>query len=93
MMLPRLFLAVVILSLICLPGCGGSNDSDGAGNDELEPDSSEISSSGTLRDAANEILQPQQPISGAQNLINEAESAADQANERTETLQEMMGDM
>lgn len=91
--------AMAALFSLGVAGCG----SDG-GKEEAEatedgtsseatagPDSSQTES--TLRDAAQEILTPRQPPSGAAALVHEAQSAADQANQRAEELQRMMEGM
>ncbi len=90
-------LAGVLLCLACT-GCGGSGEEaaappDTASSPEIASDTLSSTGDGTLRSAAEDILQTQQPVSGAQALINDAHSAADQANQRTEELERLMGDM
>ena len=84
-----ILIALLVSSLVFVQGCGGSDE----GSSETPSDSVSSQEDGTLRDAAQDILDPVQPPSGAQGLINEAQSVTDQANERADELQEMMGDM
>lgn len=87
-----------IILVIAMTGCGG-NEGDGSSppdslpSDETAADTLTSSDDGTLREAAEDILETPRASSGAMNLIDEAHSAADQANQRTQELQEMMGDM
>ncbi|MBN2587855.1 MAG: hypothetical protein JXA64_07005 [Candidatus Fermentibacteraceae bacterium] len=93
---------IVLLAgaLFCLAftGCGGGSEEaeappDTSSSPEATPDTLSSTGDGTLRSAAEDILQVQQPLSGAQSLINEAHSAADQANQHNEELQQMIGDI
>jgi len=76
-----LFTSVVLLVLIA--ACGSSSEADTSSEPEL-PDSTGIV------EIVNSI--PQDAPSGAYNLINEAQSVTDQANDRTEELEQLMGD-
>lgn len=83
-------IAVLVAGALLLTtgaGCGAGDEA------EPLPDSTSSENGATLRSTAEDILQPRQPPSGARSLIDESHSAAEQANARTETLEEMMGDM
>lgn len=79
------FVSALILVLWC--GCGEEPGQDAAA------DTTQAAQEGTLREAAEEIMQPRQPPSGASALIEEAGSVVEQADQRTDALEEMMGDM
>lgn len=83
-------IAVLIAGAVLLSAGAGCGTGDEA---EPLPDSTSSENGGTLRSAAEEILQPRQAPSGARNLMDASQSAAEQANARTEALEEMMGDM
>jgi hypothetical protein len=94
-------LAGVLFCLACT-GCGGGSEEAEAPPDttsSLEAVSDTLSSAGedsgngTLRSAAEDILQPQHDPFGAHALIEDAHSAADQANQHNEELQRMIGDI
>lgn len=89
--------ALIILG-IAVAGCGGDEGTEPAPPDSLSSaeasaDTSASAVDGTVRSAAQDILETPRASSGAMNLVDEAHSAADQANQRTQELQEMMGDM
>ena len=77
----RILLLAMIALLYLTSACG--NDSEAETSTEL-PDST-----GAL-ETVNSISQ--EPPSGAYNIINEAQSVTDQANDRTEQLEQLMGD-
>ncbi|MFO8183326.1 MAG: hypothetical protein R6U39_04060 [Candidatus Aegiribacteria sp.] len=82
--------AVTIAGTVLLSTGAGCGAGDGT---EPLPDSTSSENGGTLRSSAEEILQPREAPSGARSLIDDSHSAAEQANARTEALEEMMGDM
>jgi hypothetical protein len=87
-----------ILLVLAFTGCGGGGEdtevqADTTSASDEGADSVSSTGGGTLRSAAEDILETQQAPSGASALIEEAHSAADQANQRTQELQELMGDM
>ncbi|OPL19396.1 MAG: hypothetical protein AVO35_10955 [Candidatus Aegiribacteria sp. MLS_C] len=94
---------VLILAVLAFIASGAAGCGSGSGEEAEAPEdgaSSEVTAEGdssqdesTLRDAAQEILTPRQPPSGAAALVHEAQSATDQANQRTEELQRMMEGM
>lgn len=80
-----LLIAVAILSLSA--ACGGEPDA------EITADSTTSTQPDTTQIQEMQHTSPQDAITGAYNLIDEAQSATDQVNERTEELEKMMGDM
>ena len=97
MKIQRILLAVAALLIFTIAGCGGGEEEEIAPADSTaageSPDSIAREGESTLRSAAQEILDTPQTPSGAAALVNEAQSAADQANQRTEELQQMMEGM
>ncbi len=85
-----LIIAVLLMGTTFM-GCGGGGEQA----EDTSPDTTAVQQDEqhTLQDAADDIQQTHNPISGAQSLINDAHTAADQADERTHELEEAIGDM
>ena len=88
--LSLLFIAVLFL----LAGCRGESASDM----ETTPDSASADDSNAqefepLSTVETVITTPQEAITGAYNLIDEAGTVVDAANERTEELEQMIEDL
>jgi outer membrane murein-binding lipoprotein Lpp len=77
----RIILFAAILGLTA--ACGSSSEADTSSIPEL-PDSTDV------QEAVHSS--PQDAITGAYNLIDEAQSVTDQANARTEQLEQLIGD-
>ncbi len=85
---------LVIIALLLLAGCRGESASDM----ETTPDSLSSGDSSTLEPDSISTTEfthtsPQEAITGAYNLIDEAGTAVDAANQRTEELEQMMEDL
>ena len=80
-----LLISISVLGLSL--SCGGEPET------EILPDSTATTQQDTVQIQEVHHTSPQDAITGAYNLIDEAQSVTDQANERTEELQQMMGDM
>ncbi len=83
-----------IVALFLLAGCRGESASDM----ETTPDSAPTGDSSTLEPdflPTTEFTHtsPQEAITGAYNLIDEAGTAVEATNERTEELEQMMEDL
>ncbi len=79
----RIVTAILLISLCLSLSCGGSSETETVSNSIL-PDSAQTQ--------AIEHTSPQDAITGAYNLIDEAQSVTDQANARTDELEQLMGD-
>ena len=79
-------LTVIVISIILSAACGGEPEtevlSDGAA--AAPPDSVEI--------PEEHHTSPQDAITGAYNLIEDAQAVTDEANARIEELEQLMGD-
>lgn len=80
-----IYVAIVLIGLSA--ACGGESEIEVPADStvSVQPDSIEVQE--------EHHTSPQDAITGAHNLIDEARSAADQVNDRTEELEQMMGDM
>lgn len=82
---------IFVVALFFLAGCGGESASDMemtpdsvSAGDSIAPESDSLSSTELIHTS------PQEAITGAYNLIDEAGTVVDAANERTEELEKMM---
>ncbi len=80
-----LLITVVILGLSA--SCGGKPET------EITADSTASTQPDTAQVQEMQHTSPQDAITGAYNLIDEADSVVNQLNARTEELEQMMGDM
>jgi len=82
---------VILLSVIIILGlsaaCGGNADEA-----EITVDSTATAQPDTAQIEEMQHTSPQDAITGAYGLIDDARSAVDQENERTRELEQMMGD-
>jgi hypothetical protein len=78
-------IAIVIL-LILSAACGGEPET------EISPDSTASTPPDSLETQAVQHTNPQDAITGAYNLIDDARSVTDEANARVEELEQLMGD-
>lgn len=83
-----------IVALFLLAGCHGESESDMettpdsvSAGDSIAPEPDSLSAVETVHTT------PQEAITGAYNLIDEASTVVDAANERTEELEKMMEDL
>ncbi len=81
----RVILLFVMLSLSV--ACGGNDDKA-----EITADSTATAQPDTAQIEEMQHTSPQDAITGAYGLIDDARSAVDQENERTHELEQMMGD-
>ena len=83
----RIIFLITIISLCLYAACGeeSKNGVSPDGASSVPPDSAEIQ--------AEHHASPQDTITGTYNLIDEAQSVTDEANARTEELEQLMGDM
>lgn len=83
----KMILLITIISLSLSMACGGESETEVSSDSTLsaQPDSLEIQ--------AVHHTSPQDAITGAYNLIDDARSVTDEANARTEELEQLMGDM
>ena len=80
-------LLLTIISLILFAACGGESET------EVSSDSTASSQPDSVEIQAVHHTSPQDAITGAYNLIDEARSVTDEADARTEELEQLMGDM
>jgi hypothetical protein len=80
-----LLISVTVLGLSA--ACGGEPEA------EITADSTASTQPDTTQIHEMQHTSPQDAITGAYNLIDEADSVVNQLNARTEELEEMMGDM
>ena len=83
----RSILIVIVISLILSAACVGEQET------EVLPDSSASAQADSVEIQEEHHTSPQDAITGAYNLIEEAESVTDEANARTEELEQLMGDI
>jgi len=83
----RIAVLFCVLSLALSVSCGGEDEN------ESPADSTASSQQDTEERMSIEYTGPQDAITGAYNLIGETDSIVDAVNERTEELQEMIGDI
>ncbi len=89
----RILILTSIIALLLLAGCSGKSTSDM----EATPDSASVGDSITQEPESPSttetiFVSPQDAITGAYNLIDDASAVVDAANERTEELEKMMED-
>ena len=82
----RLILSVIVISLILSAACGSEPDT------EVSPDSAASEPPDSVEIETEHHTSPQDAITGAYNLIDEARSVTDEANARIEELEQLMGD-
>ena len=82
----RLISSVIVISLILSAACGSEPEA------EVSPDGTATAPPDSVEIQAEHHTNPQDAITGAYNLIDEARSVTDEANARTEELEQMMGD-
>lgn len=82
----RFTLSVIVILLIISAACGGEAEA------EISPDSTVSAPPDSVEIQAEHHTSPQDAITGAYNLIDDARSVADDANERIEELEQLMGD-
>ena len=82
----RLILSVIVVSFILSAACGGEPEI------EIAPDSTASMPPDSLETPAVHHTSPQDAITGAYNLIDDARSVTDEANARIEELEQLMGD-
>ena len=82
----RSILMVIVISLILFAACGGEPETEVL----LDPAASALPDSVEIPEEHH--TNPQDAITGAYNLIDEAQSVADEANVRIEELENLMGD-
>ncbi|MCD4777165.1 MAG: hypothetical protein K8S15_14100 [Candidatus Aegiribacteria sp.] len=80
-----LLITVAILGLSA--ACGGESET------EIAADSTASTQPDTTQTQEMQHTSPQDAITGAYNLIDEADSVVNQLNARTEELEQMMGDI
>ncbi|NOQ23479.1 MAG: hypothetical protein GQ565_12650 [Candidatus Aegiribacteria sp.] len=85
----RIILLISIVFLSFSAACGGESSS---GND-TPPDSVASAQPDSVEVQAEHHTSPQDAITGAYNLIDEARSVTEEANDRTEELEQLMGDI
>lgn len=90
----RILIILFIVTLFLVAGCS----SDSASDMETAPDTvSAVDSIALEPDSLSTTefthTSPQEAITGAYNLIDEAGTAVDAANQRTEELEKMMEDL
>lgn len=90
----RILILIFIIALFLLAGCRNESESD----IKTTPDSVSAGDSIALESdslSAAEFIHtsPQEAITGAYNLIDEASTAVDAANKRIEELEKMMEDL
>lgn len=83
----RVFFLISIISLSLFAACGEETEID------VSPDSTSSAPPDSVEIQAEHHTSPQDAITGAYNLIDEAQSVTDEANARTEELEQLMGDM
>ncbi|MCK4806513.1 MAG: hypothetical protein KAT09_02640 [Candidatus Aegiribacteria sp.] len=83
----RILLLITFISLSLSMACGEESETEVFSDStaSAQPDSVEIQEV--------QHTSPQDAITGAYNLIDEARSVTDEANARTEELEQLMGDM
>ena len=82
----RFVFSVIVILLILSAACGGEAET------EVSPDSTASAPPDSVEIQPEHFTSPQDAISGAYNLIEEAESVADDANARIDELERLMGD-
>ena len=82
----RLILLVFTISFILSAACGGDPET------EVSSDSTASAPPDSVEIQAEHHTSPQDAITGAYNLIDDARSVADEANARIEELEQLMGD-
>ncbi len=82
----RFIFSVIIILLILSAACGGEAET------EVPPDSTASAPPDSVEIQAEHHTSPQDAISGAYNLIEEAQTVTDEANARIEELEQLMGD-
>jgi hypothetical protein len=99
MMTPRVLVAAVAMLLATTAGCGSGEAGDpGADADTValgnhHADSSVVAASPHDESGSPRGRSAEQDHSGAYNLIQEAETAVDDANRRTHDLESRVGDL
>jgi hypothetical protein len=88
----RTILLITVAILGLSSACGGEPET------EITADSTASIQTDTIQTDTTQVQEmqhtsPQDAITGAYNLIDEADSVVNQLNARTEELEEMMGDM
>ncbi len=83
----RMLLLITFISLCLSMACGEEPET------EVSSDSTATAQPDSVEIQAVQHTSPQDAITGAYNLIDEARSVTDEANARTEELEQLMGDM
>ena len=82
----RFILSAIVVSFILSAACGGEPEA------EVSPDSTASAPPDSVEIQAEHHTSPQDAITGAYNLIDEARSVTNEANARTEELEQLIGD-
>ena len=82
----RFIFSIIVILLILSAACGGEPET------EVSPDGAASAPPDSVEIQAEHHTSPQDAISGAYNLIEDAQSVTDEANARTEELEQLMGD-
>ena len=82
----RFAFSVVVILVIISAACSEEPDA------EISTDSTASTPPDSLETQAVHHTSPQDAITGAYNLIDEARSVTDEANARVEELEQLMGD-
>ena len=82
----RFIQSVIVISFILSAACGGEPET------EISPDSTASPPPDSVEIQAEHHTSPQDAITGAYNLIDDARSVTDEANARIEELEHLMGD-
>ncbi|MCK5117048.1 MAG: hypothetical protein KAR44_10640 [Candidatus Aegiribacteria sp.] len=82
----RFILTIIIVSIILSAACGGEPET------EVPPDGAASAPQDSVEIQPEHFTSPQDAISGAYNLIEDARSVTDEANARIEELEQLMGD-
>jgi len=82
----RFILTIIVASIILSAACGGEPET------EVTPDSTASAPLDSVEIQPEHHTSPQDAITGAYNLIDDARSVTDEANARIEELEQLMGD-
>ena len=82
----RVILLITTISLSLCAACGGDPET------EVSSDSTASAPPDSVEIQAEHHTSPQDAITGAYNLIDEARSVTNEANARTEELEQLIGD-
>lgn len=77
---------LIVIVVLLILACGGEPET------EIAPDSTALAQPDSVETTAVQHTSPQDAITGAYNLIDEARSVSDEANARIEELEQLIGD-